>query len=90
MPLHWTYPDNFQINLYRSGWKSDRGFNRIVADIGSGQFKPVSEEKTEFVIKSNTINKVRTRYQSLDRNKCKRRGFCRPGYSITGDSPKPR
>ncbi|MCF6250983.1 MAG: hypothetical protein L3J75_06905 [Methylococcaceae bacterium] len=61
MPLHWTYPENFQINLYRSGWKNDRGFNRIVADIGKGKFEPVSKENMGFIIKANTINKVRPR-----------------------------
>lgn len=61
MPLHWIYPANFHINLYRSGWKNDRGFDRIVVDISSGQFVPISTDASGFVIKSNTINKVRTR-----------------------------
>ena len=34
MPLHWVYPGNFQIKLYRSGWKNDRSFDRIVAVTG--------------------------------------------------------
>lgn len=60
-PLHWTYPGSFQIELYRSGWKGDRNFDRVVADIGGGRFAPVSDEEAEFVIKANTINKVRDR-----------------------------
>lgn len=59
MSLHWTFPSDFQIDLYRAGWKSDRSFDRIVADLGAGQFSPVSNEETKFTIKANTINKVR-------------------------------
>ncbi|MEI7868122.1 MAG: hypothetical protein WCI11_09530 [Candidatus Methylumidiphilus sp.] len=60
MPLHWIYPDNFQIELYRSGWKNDRSFDRIVADIGGGNFPSVSDPiEGGFTIKANTLNKVR-------------------------------
>ena len=60
MPLHWIYPDNFQIKLYRSGWKNDRSFDRIVADIGGGNFPSVSDPiEGGFTIKANTLNKVR-------------------------------
>lgn len=61
MPLNWTYPANFQIDLFRSGWKNDRHFDRVVVDISSGQFVPVSSDAFDFVIKSNAINKVRTK-----------------------------
>lgn len=60
MLLHWIYPDNFQIELYRSGWKNDRSFDRIVADIGGGNFPPVSDPiEGGFTINANTLNKVR-------------------------------
>ena len=60
MPLHWVYPGNFQIKLYRSGWKNDRSFDRIVADIGGGNFPSVSDPiEGGFTIKANTLNKVR-------------------------------
>jgi len=61
MALYWTYPSNFELELYRSGWKNDKSFSRIVADIGAGQYASVSEENTDFIIKANTINKVRMR-----------------------------
>lgn len=62
MHLNWSYPHDFQINLYRSGWKNDRSFDRIVADIGSGSFAAVSEKIDEgFTLKANTINRVRER-----------------------------
>jgi hypothetical protein len=34
-------------------------FDRIVADLGNGQFAPVSSEEKKFSIKANTINRVR-------------------------------
>jgi len=61
MSIYWTFPSNFKVDLYRAGWKSDRTFARMVADIGGGQFAGASYEDAEFIIKANTINKVRKR-----------------------------
>ena len=61
MSVYWTYPSNFKIELYRAGWKGDRTFARMVADIGGGQYAGVSLEDAEFIIRANTVNKVRKR-----------------------------
>lgn len=61
MSVYWTYPSNFKIEVFRAGWKGDRSFARMVADIGGGQYAGVSREDAEFIIRANTINKVRKR-----------------------------
>lgn len=60
-PLHWTHPARFQINLYRAGWRGERSFQRLVAEIGGGAYVPVSNDDLAFTIAANTINKVRGR-----------------------------
>ncbi len=60
-PLHWSYPAQIPANLYRAGWRADRTFQRIVAEIGGRSYVPVSTEEVGFTIHANTLNKVRDR-----------------------------